>query len=295
MSRRSYTASPSILPVAETNVDRPGSSGPGTFQRQSGIYQSNNGTNSSSLFSSHAMSGSSGSSGIKIPLVLRRLLHPPTLDFETAIWEVFYLVISPRKVYRSLYYHKQTKNTWARDDPSFAILLSFFLVLSAIAWGLAYSPSILSILKLMIYMVLIDFLATGIVIATLGWLFANRFLRQSRRGVMSIGGEGELEWAYCFDVHCNSFLLIWLCLYVIQFILLPILNRPNWISLFLGNTLYLIALVYYFTITFLGYSNMPFLEHTELLLLPIPLLGILYIGSLFGFSMVRTMVHIYFG
>lgn len=282
MSRRSYTASPSILPVTESDAAA------GNFERPAnGFYQPRLHTSATP----HKRSG-----GLRIPLVLRRLLRPPTLDFETAIWEIFYLIISPRKVYKSLYYHKQTKNTWARDDPSFVILLSFFLILSAIAWGLAYSPGVFPIIKLMVYMVLVDFLATGIVIATLGWLFANRFLRQSKqRGAMSIGAEGELEWAYCFDVHCNSFLFIWLCLYVVQFILLPVLNRSNWISLFLGNTLYLVALGYYFTITFLGYSNMPFLEHTELLLLPIPIVGVLYVMSLFGFSMVRTMVHIYFG
>jgi hypothetical protein len=212
-----------------------------------------------------------------------------------------YLVIAPRKVYKSLYYHKQTKNTWARDDPSFVILLSAFLVLTAIAWGLAYSPGVGSIIKLMVYMVLVDFLAVGIVIATVGWLFANRFLRQQRQGApasgaMAFGGEGVLEWAYCFDVHCNSFLIIWLFLYVVQFVLLPILSRSNWISLLLGNLLYLGALSHYFIITFMGYSSMPFLEHTELLLFPIPILGILFaVMSLCGFNMARAMVHLYFG
>lgn len=213
-----------------------------------------------------------GSSSFKIPVVIRRLFRPPTLDFETAIWEIFYLIISPTKVYKSLYYHKQTKNTWARDDPSFVILLSSFITVSALAWGLAYASGILGVLRLMLYMVLVDFLATGVIIATVGWFLANKFLKQSKRGIMSIGGEGELEWAYCFDVHCNSFLIIWLCLYVIQFILLPVLTKSNWMSMFLGNTLYLFALCYYFVISFYGYNTMPFLEHTELILLPVPVL-----------------------
>ncbi|CDO52849.1 similar to Saccharomyces cerevisiae YKR030W GMH1 Golgi membrane protein of unknown function [Geotrichum candidum] len=237
-----------------------------------------------------------GPSGFKIPLVIRRVFRPPTLDFETAIWEIFYLIVSPTKVYKSLYYHKQTKNTWARDDPSFVILLSAFITVSALAWGLAYASGVMGILKLMLYMVLVDFFATGIIIATAGWFLANKFLKQSKRGLMnSIGGEGELEWNYCFDVHCNSFLVIWLCLYVIQFILLPVLTKNNWFSIFLGNTLYLVALCYYFVISFYGYNTMPFLEHTELILLPVPILCILYVISLFGFSMVKTMVHQYFG
>ncbi|CAN6606565.1 hypothetical protein TRVA0_003S01662 [Trichomonascus vanleenenianus] len=227
----------------------------------------------------------------KLARMVRRIFRPPTLDFETAVWEMFYLIVAPRRVYKSLYYRKQTKNTWARDDPSFFILFALLLTASAVAWGLAYSPGVLSILKLILYMVVVDFFAVGILVATAGWLFANRFLKQKRG---SIGGEGELEWAYCFDVHCNSFLAIWVCLYVVQFVMLPLLTRANWLSLFVGNTLYLVALSYYFYITFLGYSNMPFLEHTELLLFPVGVLGVLYLLSLFGFNIARTMVGLYF-
>lgn len=247
----------------------------------------------------------------KLPLLIRRIFHPPTLDFETAIWEIIYLIIAPRKVYKSLYYHKQTKNTWARDDPSFIILLSSFLCLSAIAWGLAYSPGILSVFRLMIYMVGVDFLLSGVIMATVGWLFANRFLKTNSStssisspsvssggrgagGSIGVGVSGTLEWAYCFDVHCNSFLIVWLGLYIVEFILLPVLTRQNWFSLFLGNTLYFAVWCQYFVITFMGYSNMPFLEHTELLLFPIPILLVLYFVSLFGFSIVRTMLRVYF-
>lgn len=290
---------------------------------------------------------SGNSFSFRIPLVLRRLLRPPTLDFETAIWEILYLVISPTKVYKSLYYHKQTKNKWARDDPSFMILLSGFLVVSALGWGLAYSPGFLSVLKLMVYMVLVDFFATGVVVATFFWVIANKFLRKDgsqnllgfgqrsmssrarswflkrdnsdvmsmnsqmssstnnintpgfnrrRNAPTMIGGDsGELEWAYCFDVHCNSFLVIWLILYVLQFILLPILTRDSWFCLFLGNSLYLFALCHYCVITFYGYNALPFLQHTELLLAPIPVFVVLYIFSLFGLNIAKTMGQFYFG
>jgi hypothetical protein len=45
------------------------------------------------------------------------------MDFEVALWQMLYLCISPVKVYRSVYYHKQTRNRWARDDPAFVVLL----------------------------------------------------------------------------------------------------------------------------------------------------------------------------
>lgn len=165
---------------------------------------------------------------------MRRLLKPPTLDFETAIWEICYLFIAPKKVYRQMYYRvcisilylssllahtnksletyvrlcncidlttlttlQETKNTWARDDPSFVLLLSGFLMLSAVAWGIAYSPGFIPIVKLMANIILIDFLAVGAVISTVGWLLVNKFFRQrSGRGVMSMTqNDAKLEWA----------------------------------------------------------------------------------------------------
>ena len=70
-----------------------------------------------------------------------------------------------------------------------------------------------------------------------------------------------------------------------QFLLLPILTRssassPSFLATFLGNTLYLSGLTYYIYITFLGYNALPFLHHTEILLLPILVLGILWLVSL---------------
>lgn len=109
------------------------------------------------------------------------------MDWELALWEALYLCISPKRVYRNIYYHKQTKNQWSRDDPAFVILLVFcvtgfyiynnncflflffsFLV-SAIAYGLAFTSGIVVIMKLWVYMVLQDFLLIGIIVATTTW------------------------------------------------------------------------------------------------------------------------------
>lgn len=37
---------------------------------------------------------------------------------------------------------------------------------------------------------------------------------------------------------------------------MPVISRDYWVSLFFGNTLYLVAFGYYFVITFLGYNGM---------------------------------------
>jgi len=61
------------------------------------------------------------------------------------------------------------------------------------------------------------------------------------------------------------------------------------LSLLAGNSLYLLALNYYFIITFLGYNALPFLHHTELLLVPVAVCTILWITSLF---LVNLPIHL---
>ena len=124
----------------------------------------------------------------------------------------------------------------------------------------------------MVFMVGVDFALVGLLIATSAWFLTRRFLRGRRTvGVASdvisgVGGE-ELEFGYCFDVHCNSFFPVFVWLYVVQYFVMPLLMKKLWyvrirneqanllrISLFLGNTLYAVALIYYCYITFLGYN-----------------------------------------
>ncbi|KAH3681186.1 hypothetical protein WICPIJ_007881 [Wickerhamomyces pijperi] len=240
-------------------------------------------------------STSSSSVSFKMPLLLKRIFKPVgTLDFETAMWEILQLLHSPKKVYKSLYYRNQTKNHWARDDPSFFILLSGLITLSAVAWGVAYSPGVLGVLKLIVYMVFVDFFIVGGIVASVCWFAVNRFLR--RKDTISGTAEGgELEWGYCFDVHCNSYLIIWVNLYVVQFILLPVLQLDNWLSLILGNSLYFGSWVYYTVITFYGYNLLPFLVNTQLVLYPIVPLTVVYlISCLFGINLTQKMTEYYF-
>lgn len=80
----------------------------------------------------------------------------------------------------------------------------------------------------------------------------NRFLAQN---AMAHAVEQKVEWAYAFDVHCNSFFPLFLILYVVQFFFMPLLQRTNWISTFVGNTMYLCAITWYIYGTFLGYNG----------------------------------------
>ncbi|ODV77876.1 UNC-50-domain-containing protein [Suhomyces tanzawaensis NRRL Y-17324] len=252
--------------------------------------------------------------------MLKRLFKPTTLDFETAIWEIFHLIINPKKMYRSHYYYKQQttnggKFSYTRDDPSFLILLTVFLCISAIAWGIAYSPTVIDIVRLILYMVVVDFYLTGMVIATVSWFLTNRlynsdFLRNNpfTRGGLATrasGSNGYIEWGFCFDIHCNSFLIIWCLLYMLQFLLLPLLRiKGSIISLLLGNTLYFASIGYYFVMSLYGFSSLPGQRNgtdpvgslqTVVLAGVLPLLGIAWLITVcFGFNVADAMVDTYF-
>jgi hypothetical protein len=249
-------------------------------------------------------------SRFRIPKYFKRMLVFNSLDFETAFWEMINLIHNPKRVYKSLYYQKQTKNKWARDDPSFVLILCFLLTISAVFWGLMYTTGVFGIFKLILYMVIVDFILVGIVVSTIGWVLANKFLLQPDARLSNeqskddfilnvlnryIVFDSYLEWSYCFDVHCNAYLIIWLCLYFVQFFVMPVLRMNNIISTVIGNTLYFFALSYYCLITFYGYNALPFLHRTEFLLVPI--LGFVvawFVLSILGINLANVMCKSYF-
>lgn len=48
------------------------------------------------------------------------------------------------------------------------------------------------------YIIIVDFILVGIIMTTVFWLFANRYLRQN-------ANEADVEWGYSFDVHMNAY------------------------------------------------------------------------------------------
>jgi hypothetical protein len=113
------------------------------------------------------------------------------------------------------------------------------------------------------------------------------------------------------QVSIRAFLPLWVFLYVLQFLFMPLIARDYWVSNFCGNTMYLLAFGYYFVITFLGYNGayqksthaeknlrltimqaLPFLSRTEVLLAPIPVLVITWFISLFTFDCATSLAPV---
>ena len=109
---------------------------------------------------------------------VHRLFNQSQMDFDYTFWQMLYLCISPSKVYRQTSYHKQTKNQWARDDPAFVVILVYFLIVSVLAYAVAFHvPSVGALFKLILAVVLRDFLSTGVLIATIFWWISNKYMR----------------------------------------------------------------------------------------------------------------------
>jgi len=210
------------------------------------------------------------------------------MDFEFAIWQMIYLFISPKKVYRNFQYRKQTKNQFARDDPAFLLLLGVWFVISATGLSLALRLHFLGFIKFLFWVVFVDCVFVGVVVATIFWLLTNRFMR------VSLSSE-DVEWGYTFDVHLNAFFPPLVILHVFQLIFYNVLiSQDFFVARMFGNTLWMIAVSYYCYITFLGYSSLSILKHTQLILYPlIPLFFYYLVTLISGINICRQIMDFY--
>lgn len=153
-----------------------------------------------------------------------------------------------------------------------------FFLLTGLGWGLAYADGFGHAIQVAFVFVLGHFLGSSLLVSTLMYFLVGRVLGKRRQGLFGppSGGEETLEFGYCFDVRLvhplssgqahklvltppqvaiRAFLPVWAFLYVLQFLLMPLIAQDYWVSNFFGNTLYLVPLAYYLVITFLGYNG----------------------------------------
>ncbi|KAF7214775.1 transcript variant X1 [Nothobranchius furzeri] len=256
--------------------------------------------------------------GAKRYKYLRRLLHFRQMDFEFAMWQMLYLFTSPQRVYRNFHYRKQTKDQWARDDPAFLVLLSIWLCVSTMGFGLVLDMGVVETLKLLLWVVFVDCIGVGLLISTLMWFISNKYLLKHP------SRNFDVEWGYAFDVHLNAFYPLLVILHFLQLFFINrelavscsmvlaykqaadpalflisisdvvVINSDWFLGYFVGNTLWMIAIGYYLYITFLGYNTLPFLTNTVVLLYPFALLGLFYILSVsLGWNFTRGLCWFY--
>lgn len=227
---------------------------------------------------------------------LRRAFRWKQMDVEYALWQFVTMCVNPKAVYRHTTYRKQTKNQWARDDPTFAVMLAVFVGAAACAWCAAYDdgPPGHS-LRVLARSVLGDYLAIACVSATIGWHVANAHLRARTRGERAHAVEQRVEWLYALDVHCNAFAPTFVLLYVAQGALSPFLASPGVLQSCASCALYAVALAYHHYCVFVGYGALPFLDRAEFFLAPAFAFALLTpFAMVLGFNPTRFVLWVYF-
>uniref|UniRef100_A0A0M3I902 Protein unc-50 n=2 Tax=Ascaris TaxID=6251 RepID=A0A0M3I902_ASCLU len=227
------------------------------------------------------------SAGAKLNRYMRRLIRFKQMDFEFAIWQMVFLLVQPQKVYRNFMYRKKTKDQWARDDPAFLVLLAAALALSSVLFALVIQLSFTGFIAFFLWVVFIDCIGVGLVIATVLWFIANRYLRRV--------DDQDVEWAYCFDVHLNAFFPLLVFLHVLMPLTYShLIGYDAILPRLFGNTIWFAAVVYYIYITFLGYTALPILKNTHIFLYPVTFLFIFYVATVTaGWNISRTAMAFY--
>ncbi|XP_026474069.1 protein unc-50 homolog [Ctenocephalides felis] len=225
----------------------------------------------------------------KIHRYVRRLFKFQQMDFEFAVWQMVYLFIAPQKVYRNFNYRKQTKSQFARDDPAFLVLFTGMLCVTSLGFGWVFNLQFSQTLYFLLYVIFVDCIFMGVLVATMFWFVTNRYLR--------INPNADVEWGYAFDVHLNAFVPPLIILHFLQlFFYYGVISHDLFISRLIGNSFWMMAVSYYIYITFLGYSCIPELRHLRLLLAPLPALFVVYLISLaVGWNVSETLINFYLG
>lgn len=232
---------------------------------------------------------STPSSITKCSRYLTRLFRFNQMDFEFAAWQMIYLFASPQKVFKNSVYRKQTKNQYARDDPAFLVILAACIILSAAVLSIVLHLNFFSFIKFTFWLVFVDCIFIGAGVATLAWIFTNKFLKKD-----ALSSE-DVEWGYAFDIHLNAFFPPLIILHIFQMLFFSYFINQDWfISRLFGNTLWLVAVIYYCYITYLGYRSLPYLKDTKFILyFLVPAFLIYLVSVLAGINIMRMLMNFY--
>ncbi|KAH0483324.1 MAG: hypothetical protein KVP17_002321 [Porospora cf. gigantea B] len=199
------------------------------------------------------------------------------VDLEYNVAQVVYLFSNPQKLTNFSEFRRHVKGRMSRDDPSFALVLAFFIGMTDLAYtfalGLSWHQTTLSVL----WSTGVVFGFGSVVIASVCFYIVNHVsvVRYSA-GASGFGWDQaaddhtvtQAEWIYCFDVHCNAIFPGFVIDCVGGYFMLPLLwsADPPRIALILGNLMSGLGWMYYGYIMVLGMSALPFVKRPEIFL-----------------------------
>ncbi|CAH1113106.1 unnamed protein product [Psylliodes chrysocephalus] len=205
---------------------------------------------------------------------LRKILKFDQMDFQFAMWQMLYLFVNPQKLIKLFRARKLSKSQYARDDPAFLVLFAAALSITTVGFSIVLKLSFLQFIKFLFFVIFVDCLGLGVLVATLFWYISNTFFNPKT-------SLQDVEWGFSFDIHLNAFFPPLILLHFIQlFFYNGIISHDWFLSILLGNTFWLCSCLYYFYITFLGYNSLQILNNTRYFLAPVPWILIFYFFTL---------------
>jgi UNC-50 family len=143
---------------------------------------------------------------------IQRWFDVRQMDIQSALDQMKTLLSTrPQTIYKTAYYRKQTKNHWYRDDPAFVVLQILFLLLSCIAYSIAFKISLIASIAFIFTSIVWNYAICGIIMASILRELTNRHLINHHTSTKHIQGQ-QVEWFYAFDIHCNSFFPVFVVL-----------------------------------------------------------------------------------
>ncbi|XP_064405091.1 protein unc-50 homolog isoform X2 [Halichondria panicea] len=220
---------------------------------------------------------------------LSRFFKLRHLEFDSALQQIVWTVINPKRVFR---YHKDQyamRGRWSRDDPAMLLLLLGYVTVVSLGYCGWMRVPVGSYFAALAWTLLVDCLALGVLIASILWFLCNKLL-----AVQSTALSQSVEWAYCFDIHLNAVLPFSLLLYGPQMLLWIPLSSTSILSVLTSNTLWLLTLCYYLYIVFLGCTILPSAQHTmSLLYAALPLMLLYVIAIPLKINATRIFTYIF--
>ena len=104
----------------------------------------------------------------------------------------------------------------------FPSLLILFVCIVQAGFSLVLGIHFYGFLKFLLYVIFVDMVGVGLVIATALWYISNTFLLKPG------GRDVDVEWGFCFDVHLNAFFPILVILHFVQlFVYHPVIGKTG--------------------------------------------------------------------
>ena len=227
---------------------------------------------------------------------VKRALSFANMDSESAIWQLVNSYLNPSALHRFIVTHRHTKGKWGRDDPGFVLIETAAIACVALIWY--FLPltryNLGTLVRSLLSFICFDFYIIGALFTTLLWFILNRFWKAPNTYHTT---EQDVEYRFCFDVFCNSFVAILVDIDC-GFLVIQSLRSftQNWfVSIFLSNTLFAGALIHFVILCVPCILILPFLNKFGIMSFVFPIVILYIISIIFSINLGNYWMLFHFG